>query len=317
MVRYISVPLERIIPEEELPGDLYLYVSGHFIKYKHEGEEIPRGKYDDFIYKKVQYVFTVDKKIESFDQWYDKCINAEKNELLEKVGENSRDLVEDRMEVKRHTHRVFSNPDLTDEDCLVIQQKTRNLVEKVNTNKSVQKGLGQMMTFSRSLADHATNEATLSVYLGFHLGYNHQIILENLYLGALFHDYGKTLIDPKQLEDKDTEYIAKVMMKHPALGRSALKLRVGLPDEVLMIVGQHHERNDGKGFPKRLRGNRIYDLTKIVSIANYFDKLVVKAPGRDLKSKQKWAIAELEKDQGQMFDSTKLEKCLRVMKNSL
>lgn len=47
-----------------------------------------------------------------------------------------------------------------------------------------------------------------------------------------------------------------------------------MPDEVLDIVGDHHERQDGKGYPKGIKGNLIYDLANIVSIANFFDHKV-------------------------------------------
>lgn len=53
-----------------------------------------------------------------------------------------------------------------------------------------------------------------------------------------------------------------------------LHSKVDMPDEVLDIVGDHHERQDGREYPKGIKGNLIYDLAKIVSIANFFDHKV-------------------------------------------
>ena len=68
MSRFIAVPLERIISDVELPGDLYLYVSGHFVKYKHGGGVIPTAKYNEFILKKIEFVFrSFDRVINSVE----------------------------------------------------------------------------------------------------------------------------------------------------------------------------------------------------------------------------------------------------------
>ncbi len=317
MPRYASVELERIIAEENLPGPIYIFVSGHFIKYKNEGEEIPTAKYDDFICKKIQHLFVELRHVDRFDSWFDDFTTREKREIIERVGEDATEVVEAKMALKEETQRVFSSSELTDESCLELQQKTRDFVEKMNDSSMVQKGIKLMNSHSRSLADHANNVATLSIYLAYHLGYTHQIILENIYLGALFHDFGKTLIDPKQLEGKPLDFIANVLRKHPQIGAQALKLKTSIPEEVCLMVSQHHEQNNGEGYPKGLKGSRIYDLTKIVSIANDFDRFVVECNQGDLEARQRYAIARLEEDKGDLYDPKKLEKVIKVLKTAL
>ncbi|MEK6623431.1 MAG: HD domain-containing phosphohydrolase, partial [Bdellovibrionota bacterium] len=74
----------------------------------------------------------------------------------------------------------------------------------------------------------------------------------------------------------------------------------------------HHERQDGTGYPKGLKGNKIYDLTKIISIANIFDNQVMNSEG-DIKGRQMKAFRVLENDPGKMFDPKILGKCLRAL----
>ena len=80
-----------------------------------------------------------------------------------------------------------------------------------------------------------------------------------------------------------------------------------------MIVAQHHECHDGSGFPKKLRGSAIYDLARIVSIANVFDELVGDGQGT-LIERQKVAIRQLDEFLYKKFDPQKLEKTLKILR---
>jgi HD-GYP domain-containing protein (c-di-GMP phosphodiesterase class II) len=82
---------------------------------------------------------------------------------------------------------------------------------------------------------------------------------------------------------------------------------------VKMIVAQHHEAYDGTGFPKKLRGGVIYDLARIVSIANVFDELVADGQG-NLVERQRAAVKQLDGTMYKKFDPQKLEKALKILK---
>ncbi len=314
--RFTAIPLEQILPDQPLPGDIFLFVSGHFVKYRIEGSSISSEKYNDFVIKRLQFVFSKDYEIERFEKWYQDHINKEKKSLEKRIGGNPEKIIEDRQEIKAELQRIFTG-ESGEIQSTVITEKTRRFVDKMAQSPLVQKGIARLTTYSNTLSDHSVNVATLSVYLAFHMGYCHQIILENLYTGALFHDYGKTRVDPTKLEGKDIDYIKQLMKNHPSLGRSALRARADMADEVLNIIGEHHERNDGKGYPKKLKGGRIYDLTKIVSIANYFDHLVVLSDKSSIKEKQMDAIKKMAPDKGRMFDPQKLSKCLKILEKGL
>jgi HD-GYP domain-containing protein (c-di-GMP phosphodiesterase class II) len=57
-----------------------------------------------------------------------------------------------------------------------------------------------------------------------------------------------------------------------------------LSEEIAAIVLQHHERNDGKGYPLGLKGDKIHTLSKICTIADVFDALTSQRPYRTSKS---------------------------------
>jgi HD-GYP domain-containing protein (c-di-GMP phosphodiesterase class II) len=69
-----------------------------------------------------------------------------------------------------------------------------------------------------------------------------------------------------------------IMRKHPGMGFKLLTDTKQINDESRLIVLQHHERQNGMGYPRRLRGNDIHIYGRICSVADVFDALVSKRP---------------------------------------
>jgi putative nucleotidyltransferase with HDIG domain len=312
---YISISLNRIIPEQNLPGDLFLFVGGHFIKYKHKGDLFSADKFNEFLLKKIDFVFCADVDIKQFDSWYETLREKSKQDMVEQVGKDAKPLVETREEIKDELFKIFAS-DVTDSVCQEMQEKTRKFISLVASRKTSQASLKTLMNYNPTIGEHSVNVATLSIYLCFHLGYTHQLILENVYMGALLHDIGKTKLDMKMLESANPKQYEEMMRNHADLGKNILLQSTTLPQEVIKIVAEHHENHDGTGYPRKIKGSRIYELAKIVSIANEFDNYAMSFKG-DLKEKQNYAIAELEKDKAKRFDPKKLQKCLEVLKRGL
>lgn len=101
--------------------------------------------------------------------------------------------------------------------------------------------------------------------------------LERLQAGALLHDYGKIAVrdrflqKPGKLDDAEFAY----MKAHAEKTAEFLSHLVFPPDmrEVPEIAAQHHERMDGKGYPKGLSGDAILLGARIVAAADVFDAL--------------------------------------------
>ncbi len=98
--------------------------------------------------------------------------------------------------------------------------------------------------------------------------------IRQLYLGTFFHDIGKVLI-PTEIINKrgplDTEE-RKFMMTHAELGERICR-GLGPFEEIADLVGSHHERPNGTGYPKGRRGEEISDLSRILAIIEIYDAL--------------------------------------------
>jgi putative nucleotidyltransferase with HDIG domain len=171
--------------------------------------------------------------------------------------------------------------------------------------------LAQLQKYSQGTVDHSVNVGVLSVYLAMQMGYSHTLILQHVGLGALLHDLGKSKITID--EGESDEAIAEKLEQHPELGMRLIEQQSRVPNEVKMIIAQHHECADGSGFPKGLRGSQIYDLARIVAIANTFDELVADGQGT-LQDRQRAAIQEIDQNRFMQFDPQKLDKALKILK---
>lgn len=118
---------------------------------------------------------------------------------------------------------------------------------------------------------HNIGVGIIATYLGMKLGLSKEN-LSALTLAATLHDVGKTRIPDSILEKpgKLTAAEYEEMKRHAIYGYELLKSIPGIPPSIALTALQHHEREDGKGYPHGLMGNDIHHHSKIVAIADVF-----------------------------------------------
>jgi HD-GYP domain-containing protein (c-di-GMP phosphodiesterase class II) len=121
---------------------------------------------------------------------------------------------------------------------------------------------------------HSLNVMALSLMLGKQMGLSKKA-MNTLSLGALLHDAGLLLLPEGIASNTKLTKSGWILFKrHPLLGVQLLSKLPGLDPAVMKIVYQHHELCHGRGYPKGLKGDAILDLTKIVTIADVYDRLI-------------------------------------------
>jgi putative nucleotidyltransferase with HDIG domain len=128
---------------------------------------------------------------------------------------------------------------------------------------------------------HCLVVTAVAVSFGSHLGFNRSDT-EKLALAGLLHDVGKAKIPLDILEKPAVldESEASTMQLHPTLGHEILRHAAGVPYEILDMVLHHHEMLDGSGYPHRLSGKDITDLTRMMTIADVYGALIERRPYR-------------------------------------
>ncbi|MFA6948118.1 MAG: diguanylate cyclase [Eubacteriales bacterium] len=131
---------------------------------------------------------------------------------------------------------------------------------------------------------------------------------KRLIFAAYLHDLGKinvskaTLISEKKLTDEEWEE----MKRHPQDGADIIRQMKDM-DDVADIVSQHHEKYNGRGYPRGLAGEDILFAARMLTLADSFDAMTAKRPYQDQRSYDD-AFAEIRRCSGTQFDPNLTEK---------
>ncbi len=168
---------------------------------------------------------------------------------------------------------------------LIYKRKTTVLMNKQKEN---QKLINEMsLAFSKCVESkdeytngHASRVAKYSKMFAKKLGKSEDE-MDRIHNIALLHDIGKISV-PDHILNKpgkltDEEYM--VMKNHPQKGYEILK-DITIAPELALGARYHHERIDGKGYPKGLKGDEIPEIAKIIAVADTFDAMYSTRPYR-------------------------------------
>lgn len=139
-----------------------------------------------------------------------------------------------------------------------------------------------IMEYDKDTYQHCINVANFAIVVGLRMGLTVSD-LQNLAIGALLHDVGKTEI-PKTILNKAgrlTDSEMSVMRNHTVYGYAMTREVPELNNCIQQIIYQHHENYDGTGYPRNLFGKNSYRLARLVHICDVYEALCVKRPYKD------------------------------------
>jgi putative nucleotidyltransferase with HDIG domain len=153
----------------------------------------------------------------------------------------------------------------------------------------------------RETAGHTLRVTELTLKLAHAMGISDEELI-HIRRGALLHDIGKLGIPDAILFKPGilTEAEWKVMQQHPFLGYSLLA-PIAFLQPALDIVYCHHERWDGSGYPRGLKGEEIPLTARVFALADVWDALVADHPYRRGWSADN-VILYIKDQAGKMFD---------------
>ena len=168
-------------------------------------------------------------------------------------------------------------------DTYSFQQSHEVLNNLIYDNQDMKwyRHLFTLMNYVDWLYAHSINTAIISCIIGIKLNYS-QKRLQSLALGAILHDIGLVLLPTDILNEaiELTDIQKTILESHCELGYTMMK-DTELSDDSRKIILQHHEKNDGTGYPKGLCSNDISEESRIVMVAEYFDTATTQRPNKN------------------------------------
>ncbi|KAB7671762.1 HD-GYP domain-containing protein [Bacillus sp. B1-b2] len=172
--------------------------------------------------------------------------------------------------------------------------------ENVELTKALSNALDTRDTFT---LHHSENVAKYAVDIAERMKLP-PYLCKVIHIGGLLHDIGKIgipehiLSKPGRLEEDEYELIKS----HPFIGYEMIKhVKQYESSGILDIVLYHHERYDGLGYPKGLKGEEIPLVARIIAVADTFDAMSSKRVYRDAIELSE-ILAEIERNKGKQFD---------------
>jgi PAS domain S-box-containing protein len=160
---------------------------------------------------------------------------------------------------------------------------------------------------------HQSRSADLACAIATEMGLAQEKI-EGIRMAGAIHDIGKLSIPAEILSrpSKLTNLEFSLIKEHSQSGYDILK-DVESPWPLAQIVYQHHERMNGSGYPRNLKGNEILMESRILAVADVVEAMASNRPYRPTLG-IKAALEEIEKNKGSLYDDNVADACLRLFR---
>ncbi|MDQ5985783.1 MAG: Protein-glutamate methylesterase/protein-glutamine glutaminase [Syntrophus sp. SKADARSKE-3] len=160
--------------------------------------------------------------------------------------------------------------------------------------------------------EHSSRVTKMAIDIAASMGCSGQEI-ESLKVAGVLHDIGKIAIPDAVLlkPDRLTNEEYDIIKGHSQLGETILA-PIALYEREREIVLYHHERWDGRGYPRGLKGEDIPLLARIISVADTFDAITNTRPYRTAQTVE-FAIAEIEKCRNTQLDSRVVDHFMKII----
>jgi PAS domain S-box-containing protein/putative nucleotidyltransferase with HDIG domain len=162
-------------------------------------------------------------------------------------------------------------------------------------------------------AGHQLRVASLARAIATEMGLS-QDRIEGVRMAGVIHDIGKLYVPAEILSKpkKLREIEFALIREHAQKGYDILK-DVESPWPLAQIVYQHHERMDGSGYPRNLKGDEILLEARIMAVADVVESMASHRPYRPTLGIEA-ALAEIEMHRGALYDADAVGACLRLFR---
>jgi putative nucleotidyltransferase with HDIG domain len=214
-------------------------------------------------------------------------------------------------------HTVLDNFRLNKEiNPIELKSCVHGVIDGVMHNPSALTLFSNLKSKQQDTVRHSLNVCIISLLFGRYLGLGEQQ-LSDLGYAALLHDVGEIKV-PQAVLDKHSRGLTpeekKEMEKHTEFGAEILAATPGIPKVAIEVARSHHERVNGKGYPKGLKDDAINYFARLVSIVDVYE-IVTNHPGAKVHVSCADALKSIYMMRGNFFDKDLVEdfiKCLGI-----
>lgn len=277
-VEYFPIYLESLRVNAVLEFDLYLERGREYVLFRSARLPFTEKTRQNLLENNITHIYVASSDSRSYYRYLETCLH---------------DIVQDTSirETRRanlvYETAIFLIKDLFDRPTfgpnvrrsLELVQST---VSFILASRSAFTALIDILAFDYTTYTHSVNVCALSLALARQSGISDPRELHTLGTGALLHDIGKTKV-PDGILNKPEPLTPDEMFlirRHPKWGFDLAKETDLIAPEAYYPITQHHERENGSGYPLGIAGKLIHPYAKITAIADAFDAMTTEKPYR-------------------------------------
>ena len=276
---YIPISLKSLRIDTVIDFDLYVKINGEYVLYRANETAFSEHSRQALLEHNVPNVLVSSEDCGGYQKYIEEHLQDILND--DTVDDSSK------ARIMHDTAMLLIKDVMIKPTSVEVIQRSVKMVETTVMhnlqNANAFRNMLRVMEFNYSIYTHSINVCTFSLTLAQAAGISDPDQLTRLGLGALLHDVGKTRIDESILNKKGAltpeEWI--LIKKHPQWGFEIILETDIIPHDSHYPILQHHEREDGSGYPRGRESGDIHPFSKIVAIADVFDAMTTQRVYRD------------------------------------
>lgn len=218
------------------------------------------------------------------------------------------------VEAENYISRVFDGLRSGGElDVREAKAVVTEMMDSIIRNPDALVLLSNLKAYDERVVSHSINVCTLTLAFGRFLGLSKEQLHE-LGLAGLLHDIGETKVPHVILKKRyglNAEE-SELMQRHTEYGAEILRNQKDIPPSAAEVAYSHHEKINGKGYPRGLKGDEISLFARIIAIADVYDRIT------HITQQQRFvtgtdALKNMYDYRGKFFDGELMEQFIQCL----
>lgn len=282
--------LTRVTP---LRGDVFIRLSRiKFVKLFKTGATFTQQDLEKFLVrKKVSYLYIKKNESQEFVQKFSEDLA----QIVANAKPDDPSLNSTATDVHDMTIELYNRLGLTPGVQAIVKSNVNLTIKAIGVSPKLSKVLSATkMKDKNYISSHSVILANISCAIAAQMNWPSETTFKKLVLASFFHDFLFQNPDLAKISNKrDLERVRfelgeesfNAIKNHPMACAEVVKTLHEIPSDVHTVILQHHERPDGSGFPKGLRGQHIAPLSAVFIIAHdILDVMLENSEPFDLKA---------------------------------
>jgi HD-GYP domain-containing protein (c-di-GMP phosphodiesterase class II) len=268
---FIPVDIQLLQPDADKPFRLYIHLGDRFVPYS-QGENFTEEARQRLFREGIRTLHIREEEKDTLRNYMTHNLQGILSDLSLSQQEKS-SIVYDTCIYQ--LERLWEAPEAKSiEESKGIFRQTVDHV--ISSDRDAVRDIILMISHEASVYKHSVNVGILGTNLAREIYRDADKDLHEIGYAMFLHDIGKTEIEHRILNKPGrlTKAEWEVMKRHPQKGYDILSKQGNLTDESAITTLQHHERCNGEGYPKGLKGNEIHELGKICNLVDSYDALL-------------------------------------------